>query len=787
MTVVPRVQLRTLGGIDLQDAHGLKLVSVLAQSKRLALLVYIAVGGGDRFVRRDVVVSHFWPELDAEHARGALRQALSYLRRSLGDGVIVARGEEIGIDPSAISVDSIEFTSACAAGRHEEAMALYRGDFLEGFFVSDASPELDRWLDEERDRLRKSALVACRALARESLDRGDTVAAVDWARRAAAHAPDDEAELRVLIQLLDDVGDRAGAVRAFDEFTRRLAADYDIEPSPETQATIQRVRSRLDPAPLAAATDSAGRIATASGPSPAPVSAPTPLAARIDSGALQPPPEPRPARARARTVPLTYLTIVGILALAGYVAVLFAGRSPDPRLPLRLAVLPIADVDSDTSRDYVAEGLTDQLITEFAQLPGLEVINGWTMRTYRGSKASTSEILRQLNASAALMATIQSLGDTVHMSVQLVRAGGESASWAKSYHGTRAELLRLQRQIARSAASSLNIRTADRATATRGPTDAAAIDLYIRGRHWWNRRTREALLRSIDFFAQAEDIDPMFAPAYSGMGDAYVQLGYGSLLRPDDAFPKARAAAQQALELDSTLAEPHATLAFVAMYYDWRWDQAAHEFKRALDLNPSYATAHEWYGLFLTAMGRFGEAREEERRAQALDPLSVPIAATAGWVLHYSGLQDDAQRELQVVLRQDSAFPLGRLYLGRVYQARGQLGNALAEYAATGPLLDWIPTVAAVGTVLAEQGREREARLVLARMDSLGRTAYVTAYAYALVHAALGQTDSAFAWLDRAVTERTHWLVWLNRDTRWGKLKDDPRFTRLTAQVGLPR
>jgi hypothetical protein len=205
------------------------------------------------------------------------------------------------------------------------------------------------------------------------------------------------------------------------------------------------------------------------------------------------------------------------------------------------------------------------------------------------------------------------------------------------------------------------------------------------------------------------------------MGDAYVLLGYASLMRPEYAFLKARAAAQRALEFDSMLAEPHATPAFMAMYYDWDWDSAEREFRRTLDRNPSYATAHEWYGLFLTAMGRFNEALAQERIAQRIDPLSISIAGTADWVLHCSGRQE-AARELRVALREDSAFALGHLYLGRVQHARGQLDSATAHFHATGPLRNWVPTVAGVGNVLAEAGRESGARAMLAVMDSLART-----------------------------------------------------------------
>jgi tetratricopeptide (TPR) repeat protein len=271
------------------------------------------------------------------------------------------------------------------------------------------------------------------------------------------------------------------------------------------------------------------------------------------------------------------------------------------------------------------------------------------------------------------------------------------------------------------------------------------------------------------------------------MADAYAQLGYGSYLAPDDAFPKAAAAARKALELDSTLAEPQATLAYCSFYYDWDWKAAERGYKLAIAKNPNYATAHEWYGLFLTAMGRFDEAITEERRAQELDPLSSAIASTTAWVYHYSHRQDEAERLLRQTLRADSNFGIGRLFLGRVLQAKGELDSAVAQYSRlSGPMREWVPTVAGLGNLYALEGRKANARSILRELDSLSRTQYVTSFAVAVVHVALGQPDSAFAWLDRAVQERSHWLVWLNRDPRWEPLRSDPRYAALVRRVGLP-
>lgn len=766
------IDFRMLGAAELEENIGSNARPIAVQAKRLALVAYMALAGRGRLRRRDSIVALFWPELDEEHARSALRQALTYLRRTLGASAVLTRGEEeVAIAPDVVRCDAVLFDEAVAAGRLEEAMALYRGDFLDGLFVSDASPELDQWMDSERARLRQSAATCAWSLAETSRQRGDGRAAAEWGRRAVALAHADEGRLRWLITLLDSTGDRAGAVEAYERFARRLASDYSAEPSAETQALISAVRDR---SVTSGAIQNLSALPSAQERAPRSADPVVPLLSA-----------PRGSLGVRRTASLiAFATVLALVVAVGSAAYRRAERVPHATL----AVLPIQDLGADSTQPYLVEALTDQLIADLARSRDLQVINSRTMMTFRGSAQHPLDIARDLDADAVLVFAVQRSQDSLRLTVQLMRAGDDRVSWAWSSPVAGADLLHLVEGVADSVVEHTvgQRRTAGGTSLGSGRrVDPAALDLYIQGRYWWNKRG-PGLLKSIRIFTMALDRDPTFALAYSGMADAYVQLGYGSLLRPDDAFPKARAAAERALELDSTLAEPHATLGFVKMYYDWDWAGAEREFRRALTLNPSYATAHEWYGLFLSAMGRLQEAREHEHRAQVLDPLSTAVAGTAAWVLYYAGKYDDADRELRIVLRADSSFALGRFYLGRVHQSRGRLDSALAEYRSLGPLRDWVPTIAAVGHVYGSQGRRREALATLSRLDSLSRTAYVTAYAVALVHASLGQRDSAFAWLDRGVEERTHWLVWLRRDPRWAPIRSDPRFERLASRLKLP-
>ena len=763
------IELRTLGGVDLRSAADDITLPLTAQPKRLALLVFLSLEELSGYRRRDQVVGLFWPELDTVHARGALRQALHALRRAMGEGAILTRGEqEIGVNREALWCDAEAFRQHADAGRHAEALQLYRGDFLEGFYASDVAPEFDQWMAETRAGLRGRAAASAWALATVHRERGDLASAAALARRASVLALEDENAVARLISFLDEIGDRGGALEVYNELVVRLRVEYEAEPSPETRALIDRVRKR---------TVATARGAVADAPRADPGAVP-------DSSRLEPfrnAPRAGEKHRRLRRI----ATVLGV----GAVALALADRGAVFRTrPYAVAVVPLQDLSGDTSRAYVADGVTDQLITDLAQLGTLEVINRRTMMSYRGSQKTTRQIAEDLHADAVLSGTIQSFGDTVRMTAQVVLARGDRAIWAQTFEGSRGDLLRMQREAARTAAQSIRgeLTPAQRTSLPRVRAfDPEALDLYIKGRYYWNKRGA-GLLKSVGLFSEALDLDPTFALAYSGMADAYVQLGYGNGLGPRDAFPKARAAALRALELDSTLAEPHATLAFVHMYYDWNWGAAEREFRRAIALNPSYATGHEWYGLFLTAMGRFDEARKQEQRAQELDPLSTAVAGTAAWVTYYAGDVQRAKDQLQIVLREDSAFALGHLYLGRVYEATHQPDSAMVQYEASGPLRKWVPGVAGEAYLLATLSRNTEARATLARLDSMRRTTYVSAYAVALIHVALREPDSAFAWLDRAVDERTNWMVWLNRDPRWRPLRADPRFVRFTRRLGLP-
>jgi tetratricopeptide (TPR) repeat protein len=315
-----------------------------------------------------------------------------------------------------------------------------------------------------------------------------------------------------------------------------------------------------------------------------------------------------------------------------------------------------------------------------------------------------------------------------------------------------------------------------------------AQDAYLLARQYWNQRTEEGLRTSIDYFRRAIDREPQFALAHAGLADAYTALGYFSYLWPVDAFKIAETEAQHAIDLDPSAGEPHATMGYIRLYWDWDWRRAEEEFNLALALSPGYANAHEWHSVYLSAMGRLPDAARELEEAKRLDPLSLSIATDAGWQLYLNRQYAPAVASLSQTIARNDRFPLAHLWRGRAYEQLGQWDQAIAEFAKTSEELHDTPVaLAQLGHAYAASGRRPDAVRILDRLQALkhAEKTYVTAYGIALIHAGLGEKDAAFDWLATACEERTHWLVWLKLDPRWDGIRADNRFATLLERVHL--
>ena len=505
--------------------------------------------------------------------------------------------------------------------------------------------------------------------------------------------------------------------------------------------------------------------------------------------------EEKARRNRLNTIPRWALKAsVAALILLGVVAVAvkyFDWGRWLPRPPVHsIAVLPLKNLSGNPADEYFADGMTDELITNLAKISALRVSSYTSVSKYKTTSKSLPQIAQELQVDGIIEGSVVRSGDQVRITAQLIYAPRDQHLWAEEYQRYLRDVLYLQREVARDVARQVRVTLTPnerQRLATAGAVDPAAYESYLRGRSFWNQRSEASLLRAIDEFNKAIEVDAGYAPAYSGLADCYTTLGYLSYLDPLDAFPRARDAATKALELDSSLAEAHTSLAYYDLYHAWNWIEAENEFKKAIELNPNYATAHDWYSYYLMAMGRFDEAWKEVNRAHELDPLSVTISTDIGFNYFYRRNYDEAINQLGATLSLSPKFPLAHLWLGRAYQQKKMYSEAIDEFNKTDAALPgWVVTIAGMGNAYGEWGHKAEAEQVLVRLNEMARAKYVTPYGIALVYAGLGDKNEAFVWLNKAIEGRSHWLVWLNRDPRWDRLRSDSRFNELKKRVALP-
>ncbi len=485
------------------------------------------------------------------------------------------------------------------------------------------------------------------------------------------------------------------------------------------------------------------------------------------------------------------LAVLLALNAGGLKERLFGGGQP---APIRsLAVLPLENLSRDPEQEYFADGMTEALITDLAQIGALRVISRTSVMRYKGTEKSLREIARELNVDGVVEGSVLRAGERVRITAQLIQAPTDRHLWAKSYERNLRDVLALQSEIARAITDEIRIKITreERARLSKSrPLEPEAYQLYLKGRYFWNKRSEEGFKRGIDYFNQAIHKDPNYALAYAGLAYSYNLLGHElySVLHPREAYPKAKAAATKALELDETLAEAHSVLADIRFRYDWDWLGAEREHKRAIELNPGYATAHQWYSHYLLPMGRTDESLAESKLALELDPLSLIINLHLGWHYLYVRQYDKAIEQLRKTLELDPNFVLARLFLGQAYEQKAMHEEAIVEFQKAISLSRGGPVhVAALGHAYAVSGKRGEAQKVLERLIELSKRRYVPSYEISVIYAGLGDKEQAFAWLQKAYEERdSSWLLDVNLDPRFDDLRSDPRFADLVRRVGLP-
>ncbi|MCA1850333.1 MAG: tetratricopeptide repeat protein, partial [Acidobacteria bacterium] len=381
-------------------------------------------------------------------------------------------------------------------------------------------------------------------------------------------------------------------------------------------------------------------------------------------------------------------------------------------------------------------------------------------------------------------------GDRLLISAELVDARDNTHLWGDQYNRSLTEILATQEEISKEISEKLRLRLTgeERRRLARHHTESAeAYQLYLKGRYHWNRRTAEGITKSIDYFQQAIVMDPGYALSYAGLADAYALLPLNVNVPAKEALPKAKAAAARALEIDETLAEAHASLGYVKYQLDWDWAGAEREFRRAIELNPNYVTAHHWYSNFLSGMGRHAEAMAEMKKAQELEPLSLVINAGVAWAFLYERQYDQAIEQFRKTLELDPNFNRAHTGLGLIYEQKGMHKEAIAalqkarELSGSSPLI-----VAFLGHAYATAGKRSEARAVVNELKELSARGQISPYYIAMIHAGLGERDQALQWLEKAFQDRSSGLVWLKVHPVWDQLRSDPRFTDLIRRLRVP-
>ena len=463
--------------------------------------------------------------------------------------------------------------------------------------------------------------------------------------------------------------------------------------------------------------------------------------------------------------------------------------APGVRPRRRVAVLPFVNTGGDPDSEYFSDGITDELITALAQVEGLDVVSRTSVFALKGARQDIRAIGAQLEAVAIVEGTVRRAGDRLRVTVQLTDAVDGRHLWSQRYDRTMGDLFEMQDAIVRSVTGALRAALAPEigpAVSRRYTDNVEAYSQYLRGRFHWNLRTADAITEAIRCFESAISTDPSFALAYTGLADAYaLQIDYRGV-PVAEGLSRARAMAERALELDDSLAEAHTSLAWVKFIYDWDWEGAERQFRRAIELNPRYATARQWAAWPLLATGRDDEALAEAQMASDLDPASVSVRRSLGWLLYYLGRYEDALGHLRRALEMNPTSEETLRIMGLVLIQLGRFGEAgtavrQAIDLSTSP--DYAR--ATLGYLKGRQGDSTGARLIREELEAESRSRYVSPVAITIVDLATGDLEGAFAALERAFEERRGWLAYLRVEPMLDPLRGDPRFPLLVSRMGL--
>jgi TolB-like protein/DNA-binding winged helix-turn-helix (wHTH) protein/Tfp pilus assembly protein PilF len=483
---------------------------------------------------------------------------------------------------------------------------------------------------------------------------------------------------------------------------------------------------------------------------------------------------------------LAAILILAALALTAAGIMYLSRFAPRGQAIRSMAVLPFTNASGDPNLEYLSDGISESLINSLSQLPQLKVIARNSSFKYKSNQVDLNDVARALGVQAILLGRVEQHGDNLTVSAELVDARDGTQVWGGNYSRSAVDIQTMQEEIARTIFEKLQLKlTGEEQTrlARRHTENTEAYESYLRGRYCWNRRNKEGFEKAIEYFNQAIEKDPVYALAYAGLADSYALLANYSAVPRKESYSRAKAEAKRALQIDDTLAEAHAALAFV-MWNELDLPGAEREFKRAVNLNPNYATAHHWYGNYLMSVGRHTEASAEIKRALELDPLSLIINTALGGQYYRMRQYDKAIEQLRKTLELEPNFVNAHEFLGGAYLQKGMYEEAIVEFQKAVELSGrWEVELSKLGHAYAVAGRRAEAQKILDELKEMRARQQISSTNIALVHAGLGENDRALAWLEKAYQEQDQRVVSIMADPVLDNLRSEPRFKDLARRI----
>ncbi|MBI4420571.1 MAG: hypothetical protein HY560_07065 [Gemmatimonadetes bacterium] len=755
-----QLRLVTLGAVRC-FRDGTELGELPAQRLRCAVLVYLAT---ERETTRESLTALLWPDRDSDRARHAFNQKLYELRQVLGDEWLESQGERLRVAP-VLQVDARDFEIAAERGALEEALSLYQGAFLAGFYLPE-SVEFDHWVDRHRARLARAYRKVCGDFIDQCVTRGDVERAIAEARRWVELEPAEDTAQHRLIELLAASGNRAEAIRQYESYERALKAD-DLEPLEHTRGLIERVRQS----------------------SAAPPSAAVPPVQRPESGPPAPPVATAPARAlprwRRRQVTFAATAAALLLAGAGWWTAHRYVRAPSTP-PRSIAVLPFLNLSTDPgASEHLSDGIAEDLITALSQTDSLHVAARTSSFRFRHKDLSVPTIGDSLHVALLLEGSVRQEGTRLRVTAQLIKTSDGYHLWSQTFDRELKDVLSVQEELANAIVDALRIRLAgpDRTRlAVGGTRNTRAYQLFLRGRHLLQKATRAAVMQSFVYLDSAVAQDPGYALAHAALAEAYALAATRDLPRRE-ALDTARSLAQRAIRLTPRLSDAHAALGRVELER-WNWSEAEREARLAIQLDPKNSSAHATYTRVLMVQGRTDEAVREGALAVELEPLSAAAAENYAQALRAAR---QFPRAVEMYRKAIELEPnLGRQNLAKAYIELGHYDSALAQFRAAvtagAPHLPMIELLWSAYTN-ARAGQGERARAVLREFEGAplqGQSIYLQAATYL----ALGDKEQAFQLLERGVRNRSQ-AAWrqLPWDPIWDPIRQEPRFHRILLQL----